>query len=78
MMASPIDVSRPGPDASNTSMNEREIRHRRDQLARASEAHYGRNRLQQELEAALWESLNPAEQRAWRAFSDAVGRVPPA
>lgn len=57
-------------------MNEREIRYRREQMSRAREERKAwQRRLQEQLEAALWESLTAAEQRDWLAFSDAVGRV---
>jgi hypothetical protein len=59
-------------------MNEREIRYRREQAARDREQREARHaERQQEVEDALWRSLTAAEQRLWRAFSDAVGRVRP-
>ena len=59
-------------------MNEREIRHRRDQIARTrEEGKLWRRQRQQEVEAALWRSLTAGEQRLWAAFSDAVARVQP-
>ena len=40
-----------------------------------SRAREEREPRQDELEAALWQSLTAAEQRDWLAFSHAVGRV---
>jgi hypothetical protein len=50
------------------------MKYRHERMVRAREERT-RQRLQQEVEAALRDSLTEAEARVWQTLSDAVGRV---
>jgi hypothetical protein len=50
------------------------MKYRHERMVRAREER-ARHRLQQEVEAALRDSLTEDEARLWQTLSDAVGRV---